>query len=68
MSRAREAEQQLAAKYYAFAGFPESMLVFFFFGSSFALGVSHFRSPPGLGYPPGKVKRSDETDVRKTPA
>ena len=32
MSRAREAEQQLAANYYGFDGFPESMFVFFFFG------------------------------------
>ena len=30
MSRAREAEQQLAANYYGFDGFPESMFVFFF--------------------------------------
>ena len=32
MSRAREAGQQLAASYYGFDGFPESMFVFFFFG------------------------------------
>ena len=32
MSRAREAAQQLAATYYGFDGFPESMFVFFFFG------------------------------------
>ena len=32
MSRAREAEQQLAANHYGFDGFPESMFVFFFFG------------------------------------
>ena len=30
MSRAREAEQQLAANCYGFAGFPEFMFVFFF--------------------------------------
>ena len=30
MTRAREAEQQLAANYYGFAGIPESMFVFFF--------------------------------------
>ena len=30
MSRAREAEQQLAANCYGFAGFPEIMFVFFF--------------------------------------
>ena len=30
MSRAREAGQQLAASYYGFDGFPESMFVFFF--------------------------------------
>ena len=33
-----------------------------------ALGVSYLRPPPGPGNLPGKVKRSDETDVRKTPA
>ena len=54
MSRAREAEQQLAANYSGFAGFPEFMFVFFFgpfsearltgffsevlFGSAFFLG------------------------------
>ena len=25
-----------------------------------ALGVAHFRYPPGPGRPPGRVKRSDE--------
>ena len=31
-ARAREAGQQVAASYYGFDGFPESMIVFFFFG------------------------------------
>ena len=35
---------------------------------SSSLGVSYFRPPLGPGNLPGKVKRSDETDVRKTPA
>ena len=58
MSRAREAEQQLAANCYGFAGFPEFMFVFFFgpfsearltvflsevlFGSAFFLGSGPF--------------------------
>ena len=58
MSRAREAEQQLAANYYGFAGLPEFMFVFFFgpfsearltgffnnvvFGSAFSLGSGAF--------------------------
>ena len=79
MSRAREAGQQLAASYYGFDGFPEFMFVFFFFGPfSEARLTGSFREvhwgcltsvpPPGPGNLPGKVKRSDETDVRKTPA
>ena len=50
MSRAREAEQQLAAKYYGFDGFPESMFVFFFIG-----GVL-LSFPPWPGQPPGQGK------------